>query len=38
MLEMLIWLIIIASFGVSSMKKSGTWDQIMSEFSKKKEN
>lgn len=38
MLEMLIWLIVICVFGISSMKKNGTWDQFMGEFSKKKEN
>lgn len=38
MLEMLIWLIILGAFVVSSMKKNGTWDQFMSDVSKKKAN
>lgn len=38
MLEMLIWLIMLAVLGLSSMKKSGTLDQIMGDFSRKKEN
>ena len=35
---MLIWLVMLAAFGVSSLKKSGALDQMMSDFSKKKEN
>lgn len=38
MLEMLIWIIVLGAFGISSMKKSGTWDQIMNDISKKREN
>ena len=38
MIEMLIWLVMLAAFGVSSLKKSGALDQMMSDFSKKKEN
>ena len=38
MLEMLIWLVVLAVFGISSLKKNGTFDQMMGEFSRKKEN
>lgn len=38
MLEILIWLIVIGAFSISSLKKNGTWDQIMNDLSKKKEN
>ena len=38
MFEMLIWLVMLAVFGLSSLKKNGTLDQMMSEFSKKKQN
>ncbi|MBR5268660.1 MAG: FtsH protease activity modulator HflK [Lachnospiraceae bacterium] len=38
MLEMLIWLVMLVVFGLSSLKKTGTLDQMMSDFSKKKEN
>ena len=38
MLEMLIWLIVLGAFGISSMKKNGTFDQFIGEISRKKEN
>lgn len=37
MLEMLIWLIVLAVFGVSSMKKNGVLDQIIGDMTSKKE-
>lgn len=38
MLELLIWLIVLGAFCISSMKKKGTWDEMMGGFSRKKEN
>ncbi|MBQ7797411.1 MAG: FtsH protease activity modulator HflK [Lachnospiraceae bacterium] len=38
MLELLIWLIVLGAFGISSMKKNGTLDQVFDSFAKKKEN
>lgn len=38
MLELLIWIVVIGAFGISSMKKNGTWDEIMGGFSRRKEN
>lgn len=37
MLEMLIWLIMLVVFGVSSLKKNGVLDQIIGDMSSKKE-
>ena len=38
MLEMLIWLIMLVLFGVSSLKKNGVLDHIIGDMSSKKEN